>query len=128
MPEDRLRTPGVDDLLDALVALRARDEAYALLLDLCTIREIHDMAQRLHVARLLAAGEHYARIQNVTGASATTISRVSKCLNYGADGYRTVLERLWPEDAVARRDSETAEGGTSRTEPSKTPRARKAGA
>lgn len=100
MVEDRLRTPGVDDLLDAILAVGTRDEAYRLLLDLCTIREIHDMAQRLHVARLLAEGEHYARIQRVTGASATTISRVSKCLNYGAEGYRTVLDRLWPPEAA----------------------------
>ena len=100
MPEDRLRTPGVDDLLDAILSVDTREEAYRLLLDLCTIREIHDMAQRLHVARLLAAGEHYARIQETTGASATTISRVSKCLNYGADGYRTVLERLWRDEGA----------------------------
>lgn len=96
MPEDRLKTPEVEDLLAALVSLESREEAYALLLDLCTIREMHDMAQRLHVARLLAAGEHYTHIQEITGASATTISRVSKCLNYGADGYRTLLGRLWP--------------------------------
>jgi TrpR-related protein YerC/YecD len=101
MPEDRLKTPGVDDLLAAITSLESRDETYALLLDLCTIREIHDMAQRLHVARLLAAGEHYARIQEVTGASATTISRVSKCLNYGAEGYLTVIQRLWPDEAAA---------------------------
>jgi TrpR-related protein YerC/YecD len=122
MPEDRLRTPGVDDLLDALLALEARDEAYALLLDLCTIREIHDMAQRLHVARMLASGEHYARIQEVTGASATTISRVSKCLNYGADGYRTVLERLWPDDSVGKAP------GSRPSEPPAGPRTRRAGA
>ena len=98
MPEDRLKTPEVDDLLDALLTLGTREEAYALLLDLCTIREIHDMAQRLHVARLLASGVHYTEIQDATGASATTISRVSKCLNYGAEGYRTVLDRLWPDE------------------------------
>lgn len=97
MPEDRLKTPEVEVLLAALVSLESRDEAYALLLDLCTIREIQDMAQRLYVARLLAAGEHYTHIQEITGASATTISRVSKCLNYGADGYRTLLDRLWPD-------------------------------
>ena len=97
MPEDRLKTPGVEDLLAAITSLESPDEAYALLLDLCTIREIHDMAQRLHVARLLAAGEHYTHIQEVTGASATTISRVSKCLNYGAEGYRTVIDRLWAD-------------------------------
>ena len=94
MAEDRLRTPEVDTLLSALLALGSEDEAYALLQDLCTIREIQDMAQRLQVARMLAAGEHYAHIQDVTGASATTISRVSKSLNYGADGYRTILGKL----------------------------------
>lgn len=94
MAEDRLRTPEVDELLDALLAVEKPDEMYALLVDLCTIREIKDMAQRVHVARLLAAGEHYTAIQDETGASATTISRVSKSLNYGADGYAIVLDRL----------------------------------
>lgn len=94
MADDRLRTPEVDELLDALLAVEKPDEMYALLVDLCTIREIKDMAQRVHVARMLAAGEHYTAIQDETGASATTISRVSKSLNYGADGYATVLGRL----------------------------------
>jgi TrpR-related protein YerC/YecD len=52
------------------------------------------MAQRLEVARMLSAGEHYDRIREVTGASSTTISRVSRCLNYGADGYKRVLDHL----------------------------------
>lgn len=94
MPEDRLRTPEVEELLRAFVALGDAEEAYAFLQDVCTIKEIQDMAQRLHVARLLAAGEHYNEIRAATGASATTISRVSKALNYGADGYRTVIDRL----------------------------------
>ena len=98
MSEDRVRTPEVDELLKALLLLDNADEAYALLQDLCTIREIQDMAQRLQVARLLAQGEHYSAIQESTGASATTISRVSKCLNYGADGYSRVLGKL-AEDA-----------------------------
>ena len=90
---DRLRTPDVERLLDAFSTLDGHDEAYAFLLDVCTVREIHDMAQRLAVARLLNSGEHYDRIREATGASTTTISRVSRCLNYGADGYRAVLER-----------------------------------
>lgn len=94
MPEDRLRTPEVEELLRAFVAIGDAEEAYAFLQDVCTIKEIQDMAQRLHVARLLAAGEHYNEIRAATGASATTISRVSKALNYGADGYRTVIDRL----------------------------------
>ncbi|HET6351110.1 MAG TPA: YerC/YecD family TrpR-related protein [Coriobacteriia bacterium] len=100
MPEDRLRTPEVEELLSALLSLETNDEAYALLVDLCTVREIREMAQRLEVAKQLAAGEHYSAIQESTGASATTISRVSKSLNYGADGYRRVLDRLGDEPAA----------------------------
>ena len=94
MTEDRIRTRDVDELLRAFLALDDAEEAYALLQDLCTIREIQDMAQRLQVARMLAGGEHYTEIQERTGASATTISRVSKSLNYGADGYRSILGKL----------------------------------
>lgn len=74
--------------------LETAEEAYSLLLDVCTIREIQEMASRLEVARLLSAGEHYTAIQEKTGASATTIARVNKCLHYGAEGYSTVLSRL----------------------------------
>jgi TrpR-related protein YerC/YecD len=94
MSEDRVRTPEVDELLRAFLLMDNAEEAYALLQDLCTIREIQDMAQRLQVARLLSQGEHYSAIQESTGASATTISRVSKCLNYGADGYSLILGKL----------------------------------
>lgn len=94
MADDRLRTSEVERLLEALLKLETPDEAYALLLDLCTVREIQEMGQRLHVAVLLAAGEHYTAIQDETGASATTIARVSKALNYGAEGYQTILKRL----------------------------------
>ena len=64
----------------------------ALLKDMCTIREIDEMAQRLVVARLLAEECSYTNISELTGASATTIARVSKALNYGAGGYRAVLD------------------------------------
>jgi TrpR-related protein YerC/YecD len=94
MSSDRLRTPDVDALLEAFGSLQDADEVYAFLQDVATIREVQDMAQRLAVARMLAAGEHYTRIQETTGASSTTISRVSRSLNYGAEGYRTVIDRL----------------------------------
>lgn len=93
MSTDRVRTPDVERLLEAFGALETSDEVYAFLQDVCTVREIHDIAQRLAVARMLDQGEHYDRIREVTGASSTTISRVSRCLHYGADGYRTVLDR-----------------------------------
>jgi TrpR-related protein YerC/YecD len=92
MSADRLRTPDVERLLEAFRSLETTDQLYAFLLDVATVREIHDLAQRLAVARLLDSGEHYDRISEVTGASSTTISRVSRALNYGADGYRAVLD------------------------------------
>ncbi len=101
MPSDRLRTPVVEALLRALLALEDADEAYAFLQDVCTIREVQDLAQRLAVARMLAAGEHYTYIQEVTGASTTTISRVSRSLNYGADGYARVIKRIGDSSAEA---------------------------
>ena len=103
MPEDRVRTPEVEALLIAFGVLETDDERYAFLQDVATIREIKDMAQRLAVARMLSAGAHYTDIQHATGASSTTISRVSRSLNYGAEGYRTVIDRV---DA-----SDNAEGG-----------------
>ncbi|KAF0208436.1 MAG: YerC/YecD family TrpR-related protein [Actinomycetota bacterium] len=101
MSSDRLRTPEVEALLRALLALEDADEAYAFLQDVCTIRELQELAQRLAVARMLAAGEHYTRIQEVTGASTTTISRVSRSLNYGADGYTRIIGRIGDTSAEA---------------------------
>ncbi len=81
-------------LYEALCSLRTPEEACALLADLCTPREVEDLSQRLEVARLLAAGTSYVDVSRATGASSTTVSRVSKCLNGAAGGYRMVLERL----------------------------------
>lgn len=81
-------------LLEALCSLGSAEEAEALLSDLCTPREIEDLSQRLEVATMLAAGASYLDVSHATGASSTTVSRVSKCLNGAAGGYRMVLERL----------------------------------
>lgn len=89
-----LRTPEVEDLLTVLATLDDKDTLYALLEDLFTIREIRESSQRLAVARLLADGQSYAKIEQATGASATTIARVSKCLSYGSGGYRAALDAL----------------------------------
>ncbi len=99
MPQDTIRTKEVEELLEVFARLDEPNEIFALLQDLCTIREIQDMSQRLLVARMLAAGDSYTVIQEKTGASATTISRVSKCLNYGEGGYRSVIhEPNSPQD------------------------------
>lgn len=89
-----LRTAEVEDLLTVLAGVRDNDTAFELLEDLFTIREIRETSQRLAVARMLDAGKPYVAIEEATGASATTIARVSKALNYGAGGYRKALEIL----------------------------------
>lgn len=88
----------VDILYKALLNLETTDECGAFLEDLCTVTEIKSMAQRLHVARLLAKKEIYSEIAAKTGASTATISRVSRCLNYGSGGYTSAIERLGEEE------------------------------
>ena len=89
-----LRTKEVEDLLHVFAALDDEDTVYALLEDLFTIREVKETSQRLAVASLLDAGRSYATIEEATGASATTIARVSKCLSYGSGGYAAALSAL----------------------------------
>ena len=94
MSDADLRTPEVNDLLRVFATLEDEDTIFALLEDLFTIREIRETSQRLSVARMLAEGASYATIEKATGASATTIARVSKCLTYGAGGYKAALDIL----------------------------------
>lgn len=89
-----IRSPEVDELLHVLAEMHDEDDIFALLEDMFTIREIRDTSQRLAVARMLADGKSYAAIEKTTGASATTIARVSKCLSYGSGGYRAALDVL----------------------------------
>ena len=91
LAQDKIRTELVEHLLDVFAHTQDPDTIYAILQDLCTVREITEMSQRLEVARLLSEGASYLDIQEQTGASATTISRVSKCLNYGSGGYGAAL-------------------------------------
>ncbi len=92
--QPEIRTAEVNDLLKVLATLEDEDAIFALLEDLFTIREIRETSQRLAVARLLSAGKPYTAIEQATGASATTIARVSKCLSYGTGGYAKALEVL----------------------------------
>ena len=89
-----LRTPEVENLLSVFAKLNDNDTVFSLLEDLFTIREIRETSQRLAVARLLSSGKPYSAIEEATGASATTIARVSKCLSYGSGGYAAALEAL----------------------------------
>ncbi len=90
----KLRNEEIDNLFDAILTLENTEECYKFFEDACTIKELRDIAQRFHVAKLLKAGKNYQEINAETGMSTATICRVSKCLNYGEGGYMTAIERL----------------------------------
>lgn len=83
-----------DYFFKAVLSLKDIDDCYNFFEDICTIKEMNDLAQRMDVARLLSEGKVYSEIAKITGASSATISRVNKCLMYGTGGYKEILERL----------------------------------
>ena len=89
-----IRSESLDRLFQTILNLKTTQECYAYFEDLCTIKELQDMAQRLDTAILLAEGRSYQKITEAIDVSTATIGRVSKCLNYGSGGYRTAIERL----------------------------------
>ena len=91
---DKLHTAQVDELFEAILSLKSVEECYSFFEDACTVKEILDIAQRLKTARMLSEGANYQEINKETGCSTATISRVRRCLEYGAGGYRTVLDRV----------------------------------
>ena len=91
---DKLRNPETDLLFEGIITLQTVEECYRFFTDICTIKELQAMTQRLQVAKQLHEGRNYNEVCRDTGASSATICRVNKCLNYGDGGYRTVLERL----------------------------------
>ena len=93
MVNEKLRDDLTDQLCRAILSLDTMEECYQFFEDICTIGELRAMAQRLDVARMLHEGNTYDDIVAQTGASTATISRVKRCLNYGADGYTLVLEK-----------------------------------
>src|SRR5436190_15158193 len=91
---DSWRTDELERLFDAILRLRGSEEAEAFFRDLCTLGELHDMAQRWAVVRMLEAGLHYADISRQTGASTATITRINSWLQHGEGGYRLMLDRI----------------------------------
>ena len=94
---NRFHSESVDTLVKGLLKLETEEECYAFLEDVCTIKELQDMAQRFDVALKLSDGFNYNQVSQETGASSATISRVNKCLMYGNNGYKTIIDRLKDE-------------------------------
>ncbi len=90
----KLHTKEVDALFEAILSLKNLDECYKFFEDACTVKEILDIAQRLEAAKMLRSGSNYFEVCNKLGMSSATISRVSRCLEYGEGGYELVIERL----------------------------------
>ena len=88
----------LDKLYEAVIAIDNKEDCKNFFLDLCTINELKAMSQRLQVAKMLKDDVVYQKIADETGASTATISRVSRCLNYGNNGYSLVLEKLEKKD------------------------------
>ncbi len=83
----------MNQLYKAFLSLKDKQQCKAFLNDLCTFKEIEQMAQRLEAAKLLSEGHTYTQVSEKFEISSATISRVSKCVKY-SDGYTTVLENL----------------------------------
>ncbi len=95
----KLKDESADRLFEAILKLETVEECYAFFEDIGTISEIKAFAQRFDVARMLAERRTYKEIHEKSGASEATISRVSRALYYGADGYVLALRRLGIEGA-----------------------------
>ena len=88
------RNKTTDALFDAILSLETREECYLFFEDLCTVKEISDMAQRREAAKLLLSGNTYDQIVRTVEISTATISRINRCIQYGSGGYRNVIEKL----------------------------------
>lgn len=93
-----IHTKENDRLFKAIMSLNTTEECYRFFEDICTIKELNDISQRLKVAEMLDSQKSYNEITKETGASTTTISRVNRCLVYGNGGYREIIDKLKCED------------------------------
>ena len=88
------RSPEMEERFEGILSLQTLEECERFFTDICTIKELQALTQRLQVAKQLYEGRNYNEVYQDTGVSSATICRVNKCLNYGDGGYKTVLDRL----------------------------------
>jgi len=90
----KIKNELTDKLFHCILSMETIEECYQLFEDLCTVHEIHAIAQRMEVAEMLDSKKTYVEIAEKTGASTATISRVNRALSYGTDGYRLAINRV----------------------------------
>ena len=89
----KLRHRDEELFYEAILTLRTQEDCRRFFEDICTIKELQAISQRMRVASLLDSGKNYLEVSETTGASSATISRVNRCLNYGS-GYREAIDNL----------------------------------
>ncbi|GAA3730044.1 MULTISPECIES: YerC/YecD family TrpR-related protein [Salinicoccus] len=94
MQIDKLRGQELDDLFEGILKLETVEECHQFFDDLCTTNEMISLKQRFQVAKMIKEGQTYSKVQDKTGASSATVSRVKRCLDYGSDGYHTIIDRM----------------------------------
>ena len=92
--DSKFKCKETDELFKAILLLENDEECYRFFEDICTVKEIHALAQRLEVAKLLNSHKTYNEIEEITKASTATISRINRSLVYGADGYKLMIEKI----------------------------------
>ena len=96
--ESKLKSKELDYFFTAILNIKDIEECYRFFEDVSTISELKALCQRFQVAKMLREKKTYIEIGEVTGASTATISRVNRWLNYGSNGYNTILDRLEVEE------------------------------
>ena len=92
--ESKFKRDDIDELFRAILLLQDEEDCYRFFEDVCTVNEIHAIAQRLQVAKLLSEDKTYSEIESITKASTATISRINRCIQYGSGGYRDTIEKV----------------------------------
>ncbi len=90
----KIHTESVENMLEAILHIETKEEAFDFFEDLCTVNELLSLSQRYEVASMLRSGKTYLEIAEKTGASTATISRVNRSLNYGTDGYEKIFRKM----------------------------------
>ncbi|MAF79614.1 hypothetical protein CL629_00880 [bacterium] len=91
--EKQLQSKEMEEFLKAVVSLKDREEAMAFFRDVFTLEELEEASRRFQVANMLNDGDTFEQIQQETGMSATTISRINYWLHHGMGGYKLMLKR-----------------------------------
>lgn len=90
---NNFHSESIKNLFKTILMLENEEECSMFFEDICTMKELQDISQRLEVAKMLKDKKSYQLISKETGASTATISRVNRCLLYGSGGYNKMLQK-----------------------------------